>query len=248
MYDVTTENKPVVTSIICIPVFWEDVNQIFDLSGGTLMIVGEVLIDTKSGQSYGFELCNYDDRMQQSFEVAGMVTGVSKSFLETVGNHKSVIYLSGQTGEEKPAKALAETVGRLLKIGGIGVKIETSGKAFDFDKWLSFLNRTVGDPLYDMFVLDSLVNTDGSVYSCGMHNLGWPDVIVKGLELQDAVDLIRIFNFYQLVDKPVIKNGQIFRTGIDVSRYIITDEINQPNKGHDLFENPFGMWCLTLAE
>lgn len=52
-------------------------------------------------------------------------------------------------------------------------------------------------------------------------------------------------SIYQIVDKPTIQNKQTFSTEIDSPKFRITDEYNQPNKGYDLFENPFGMWRLT---
>jgi len=96
-----------------------------------------------------------------------------------------------------------------------------------------------------MFVLDSIVSEDGTVHSCGMHNLGLSDTIVSGEELEQAVNIIRAFGYYQVVDKPIIMNNQTFQADINSPLYGITDEPNQPNKGHELFENPYGMWRLT---
>ena len=96
-----------------------------------------------------------------------------------------------------------------------------------------------------MFVIDSIVDEEGTVYSCGMQNLGYKDTIISGEEFQEAVKLIRIFSYYQIIDKPAINNKQTFSASIESPKYKITDEVNQPNKGDELFENPFGMWRLT---
>jgi hypothetical protein len=65
------------------------------------------------------------------------------------------------------------------------------------------------------------------------------------MELQDAVDLIRSFSYYQFMEEPVIENDQTFRMSLDHPVVRITEEYNQPYIGHDTFENPFGMWRLT---
>lgn len=101
--------------------------------------------------------------------------------------------------------------------------------------------------LYEMFVVDSIVDKDKSVYSCGMHNLGYKDTIVWGMGFQQSVDLINIFNYYQIVDKPTIRSKQTFSAEANAPKFIITEESNQPNKGYELFENPFGMLRLSKA-
>jgi hypothetical protein len=50
------------------------------------------------------------------------------------------------------------------------------------------------------------------------------------------------FGYYQIVEKPTIHAGQTFSPYRDAPVYRIHEESNQPNAGHDLFENPFGMW------
>ncbi len=96
-----------------------------------------------------------------------------------------------------------------------------------------------------MFVVDSITNEDGTVFTCGMHNLGYKDTIISGEDFQNAVNLLSIFGYYQIIDKPDIKNGQTFATSADSPIFEITDELDQPYKEDELFENPFGMWRLN---
>lgn len=81
-----------------------------------------------------------------------------------------------------------------------------------------------------MFVIESITTDDGTVFSCGMQNLGLKDTIVSGLQFQEAVDLIRIFGFYQVVDKPAIISGQTFSATVDAPRFRIIEEQNLPTK------------------
>jgi hypothetical protein len=237
--------EPEVKKIICIPGYWVDKVEIYSGTNGALMIVANYLADNETERQYEVEVSLHDPKIKRSFEIAGKVTGVTNEFLQEVDKHKSVIYIIGKTGDFKELKLMAETAAKLLKVGGIGVKVETTGKAFEKDRWEALANAGLDENLYELFVLDSLLNEDGTVYSCGMHNLGLKDTIISGLDVEDALRVISIFNYYQVNDKPVIKSNHTFSNEGSSPRYIISDEFNQPYIGHELFENPFGMWRLT---
>ncbi|HMT75983.1 MAG TPA: hypothetical protein PKA77_18055 [Chitinophagaceae bacterium] len=237
------------TTIICIPGIWntwdEFILSIVASTNGEYFAVGNILMNAKKERYYTLEFCEHDDRMQESFKYAGMVTRVTDNFLDQIGSHKHVIYISGQTGNLEEAGHIAFAAEAILKAGGVGIKVETTGKAFEKERWCSMLESYEESNFYEMFVVDSIINANGSVYSCGMQNLGYKDTIISGEEFQTAVGLIKIFGYYQIVDKPTIQNEETFSTGIDSAKYRITEEFNQPNKGHEQFENPFGMWRLT---
>ncbi len=236
-------------TVISIPGIWSNWNEfilsIVEATNGEYIAAGGILINAKNERHFTIEFCERDDKIKESFRYAGMATGVSQSFLDEIDNHKHVIYISGQTGSLEAAKHIAFAVGNILKAGGLGVKIETTGKAFEKFKWNSLLDNFEESNLYQMFVIDSIVDKDGAVYSCGMQNLGFKDTIIYGEEFQQAIELISIFGYYQIIDKPSIQNNQTFTPDIESSILRITEELNQPYKGIDLFENPFGMWRLT---
>ncbi|QES90059.1 DUF4261 domain-containing protein [Rhizosphaericola mali] len=98
--------------------------------------------------------------------------------------------------------------------------------------------------LYPMYVLDSISDGHGAVYTCGMHNLGLKDAMIVGEEFQAAVEVLSIFGYYQLIDQPTIKAGQTFSIAQDAPIFLISEEKHQPSHGDELFENPFGMWLL----
>jgi hypothetical protein len=207
------------------------------------MYAGMILMNAKEHTSFTLEFCDRDERMQESFKFAGRITNISDTTIDAIGDHTVVIYITGETGSYDGAMAIAKAAGAILKAGGLGIKVETSGKAFDKDEWLGCLDNLEESDLYDMFVIP-IRGADGSVYSCGMHNLGLKDTIVSNESVEDAVDLIRIFSFYQIVDKPTLKNKETFATAADAPSYVILDESDQPYKDHELFGNPFGMWRL----
>jgi hypothetical protein len=188
---------------------------------------------------------DHNPMMHRAFSYAGGVTGYSAKELAKIADHKQVAYISGETGNLEQAKHLADAAAVVLHAGGLGVKIETAGKAFEKEQWLQQLEDFEPSKLYPLFVIDSIVDNDGTVYSCGMHNLGLPDTIVSGEDFQEAVSLIQLFHYYQLIDKPVISAGQTFGAAEDAPVYRILEEEEQPNKGDEFFENPYGMWRLV---
>ncbi|MFT3680992.1 MAG: hypothetical protein QM791_12010 [Ferruginibacter sp.] len=237
-----------ITSIICIPGSWDSweefVVKIFGVTNGEYIVAGSILLNIKSNRSYAIEFCERDEKMMETFRNAGLVNNLSESFLEEIHLHKYVIYISGVTGDLESAGHISGAALMILNTGGIGIKIETAGKAFSKEQWINLAGKKTDQDYYQMFVIDSIINEGGEVYSCGMHNLGLMDTKVTGEDFQDAVCLIKVFNYYQVIDKPSIQNNQTFRADTESPIFKITEELNQPYKGLERFENPFGMWKL----
>ena len=240
--------KPKPKTVLCIPGNWKDrseiVTAIAEANKNKYIFAGLAMLDIRTNKGFEIQIESYNNEIKESFRVAGMVNRVTEDFIEEIGNHQHVIYLIGGTGTLKDAKDIADAAKAILNAGGIGVKIETTGKAFTKKDWVNFLENFEESNLYQMFVLDSISDGNGTVYTCGMHNLGYKDAIVDGENFQDAVDLLSIFGYYQIVEQPKIRNGQTFSTAIESPVFEIVAEVNQPNKGDELFENPFGMWRL----
>jgi hypothetical protein len=243
------EVPPKFDSVLCIPGHWKTDSEaklaIVKANMGEYIAAGLVLMNVNDNCHFTLEVCERDESMKQAFAVAGRVTGITEDFLEEVDKHNLVIYLSAPTGSMLAAEKIAFAAAAVLKAGGIGVKVETAGKAFDKEQWLSLTQDFQESNLYEMFVVDSLLMNDGTTFSCGMQNLGLKDTIVSGLPFKEAADLIRIFGYYQVVDKPLILAGQTFMPAQEAPLYRITDENNPPYKDEELFGNPFGMWRIT---
>jgi hypothetical protein len=243
------QKNPTSTTVLCIPVKWNNIDEfkasMLLNSDGTCFVVGDIIMNAKKGYHCFFEFCERDEKMKTSFESAGRVTGITEDSLSEIEDHTHVIYISGITGSLGAAKNIAVAGCDILAAGGLGIKVETAGKAFEKDKWLSLIERVGPYQLYEMFVVDSIVQPTGAVYSCGMKNLGLKDTIVYGEEFQQAVDLISLFGIYQLVDNPIIQNNQTFSATAIAPIFRITTELNQPSADIELFKNPFGMWRLT---
>jgi hypothetical protein len=243
-------DQQVANTILCIPGNWEDRDDLLRSlvlsSSGEYMAAGNILLNSKDTRLYSFEFCEHDIRMKESFRSAGRVTGIGEDILEGIADHTYVVYISGETGSLEEAEHIAKAGFALLNAGGTGLKVESTGKAFSKAKWEEFMaNFEPERHLYDMFVLDSITTDDGTVFSYGMRNIGFKDMIISNEEFADANELLRIFGYYQIVDKPEIKNNQTFQKAAGSPIFRITDELSPPYENNETFQNPFGMWRLT---
>lgn len=236
-------------TIICIPGTWVDrtelVNSIVSTTNGEWIFAGMVLLNTKTKEAFELEFQDRDSRMRESFELAGIINKVSDGFLNKIHDHKSVVYLLAETASLEKAKSISRAAQILIDSGGIGVKIETAGKAFEANHWHELVNNFELGNLYDMFVVDNLTQPDGSVFTCGMHNLGLKDSIISGEEFPDAYNTLAILGRYQIIESAQIGDNQTFQTDLESPIFVINKEPNQPYLGDEIFGNPFGMWRLT---
>jgi hypothetical protein len=156
-------------SILCIPGHWASDQEaklaLVQATNGKYIAAGGVMINAKKEKHFTFEVCERDERMKQSFAVAGRVTGVTENFLDEIDRHRSVVYISAPIGSLLEAKQIAFAGEAILKAGGIGIKIETAGKAFEKDSWFSLTNNFQEHNLFEMFVIDSLYGEDRTVFS-----------------------------------------------------------------------------------
>ena len=235
-------------TVLCIPGNWKNrselVTAIAESNAGNYLFAGMVLMDLKTKAGFELEIYERDNRMKEAFGFAGRVNQVTDNFLSKIDEHSLVLYLSGETGSFEKAFDLANAANALLNAGGTGVKVETTGKAFEKEQWMGLVAEEYPANLYALYVLDSISDGLGTTYSCGMHNLGLKDVIVYQEDFQEAVNLIAAFGYYQIMESPEINVNQTFGVAANSPIFEIQEEHKQPNKGDDFFENPYGMWLL----
>ncbi|BAV09346.1 protein of unknown function [Filimonas lacunae] len=238
------------TIVLCIPGTWssreEVLSSVIDANNGEYLFAGGVLFCPKQDESFMMEAREHDHHMHHAFVTAGMQRFEAEE-MEAIKTHKTVVYVSGPGGNNAFANSIMRAGLAILKAGGLGIKVESSGKAFTHAQWEELVNMDHDHRFYEAFVL-LVKGANNSIYSCGMHNLGLRDAIADGGEdFMETAELVDIFSVYQVIEKPEIKSGQTFSTAPDMPVYQIQEEPCTFYPEDDLFYNPYGMFHLVLA-
>lgn len=163
--------------------------------------------------------------------------------MTAIAGHRSVVYLVGLGGSRQNAESLMRAGAALLRAGGLGVKVESTGLSYKPSDWLDHC-----DKLHLFFAHRALVVylTGADVCSCGMHNLGLKDAATDSQgDPTAATELLRVFTRYLFTESPTIRPGQTFSVAKDARAYRIEEEHSQSYEQGSLFHNPYGLWWLV---
>ena len=231
--------------VLCVPGPWRNrtelVERIVRDSDGYLF-AGRVLLNM--GTHFSCELAheNPDPRMPRAFSAAGPHWR-DTSEMEALASHASVVYLIGEGGSRESAENLMKCGAALLKAGGLGVKVESTGLAHKPNDWIEFCD---GLPFFAAHRALVVYLAGSEVNSCGMHNLGLRDAIAHcGSDPAAAVELVRTFTRYLFAETPSIRSGQTFSVASDAPVYRIEDHPGWDYGTDSLFTNPYGAWRLV---
>lgn len=233
------------TIVIGIPGKWKNrdaiVEAIAQHSGGYIF-AGMMLNHTETNESFGLEIYEKDPDLRKAFEFAGMGQ-LTEEQLQAIDEHTFTIYVIGGGGSIELAQKMMTISQALMKIGGLGIKVETTGKAFNNDTWNAICDLKEDAKYYDAFVT-KLRAQDDVYYTCGMHNLGLKDAVIGAVDMNTAIYTLDVFSIYQIVEQPTIEKGETF-SAIENSPYfeILEEEDNRYPEG-DGFYNKYGMWIL----
>lgn len=230
---------------LCIPGPWESreaLAQAIAAQGEDTLLAGNVL--RRGDRSARVELAEHDPDLREDFAQTGRL--FNESDLAAIAAHRSAAWLIGPGGSLAAGRAMMELADALLRAGGLAVKVESSGVAHRAQDWLaqSARKETHVGALFIAWV--ALVALRGAVYSCGMHNLGFPDAIVSAdLPPQRAGQLLKDFLMYLLHEQPALTEAHTFAVSGDEVRFRLTREPRPLFPADHLFHNPYGWWRLT---
>jgi hypothetical protein len=242
-------------TILCIPGPWasrtEFLTALFQARKGEYLPAGNILACPAVDTHWLLDLQEPDADLAAAFQRAGLFTAMSEAALASVAEHRMVAYLL--TPPEQPAgiagaRALAQAASAVLDAGGVAVKVETAGKAFDAAKWRELAALEADGPLWELFVALAIKASDGASFTCGMHNLGLKDALVRGLPTAEAINLLREFTYFGATEQPVLSAGHTFSQAVDAPVYRLAEVAQQPYADHLDFANPYGMWELIAKE
>lgn len=229
--------------VLCIPGAWHSQSELGERiirDSGGYIFAGRVLMHMETG--YRFELQHEaaDSRMGDAFLSAGP-HWAGTADMAAIASHHSVAYLIAHGGSPANVDSLMLATNGLLRAGGLGVKIETTGVSHSPIAWQTVVENRHLFSAHQAFVI---YITGDETYSCGMHNFGMCDVIVDSDDAADCVDLLRIFTWYLFTEKPTIQPGQTFAAAAGAPRYRIEAADGVAYETGSLFANPYGTWRL----
>ena len=201
------------------------------------------------------EFRDRDPRMASAFKasVCPAAPTLDAEEIERIDQHESVLYVlsknstSGQAPEA--SRAMLGLGAKLLEAGGLAMKCESSGIAHGRARWIALAeqaqSRQDSWPALFRAYVQFPIGSKKDLYTCGMHLLGKPDLIVsKSLEVDDIVGLFQTFALYLLGEcvEGRFASGHTFRVDADSPRFRVRWEPCAEYDEDDFFFNPFGRW------
>jgi len=234
--------------IIGIPGRWanqSEVVQAIGLRSGGYLFAGMVLMHIETRWSCSVEVYEYDPNMRSAFEIAsgGKMTDAE---LDEVEAHLHTVYLIGDGGSYQNARHMIQAAKALIRCGGIAVKIESAGVAHSASDWAKLTDEEL--PLSELKAFVTFVGGNGNCYSCGMHNLGYPDAAVTAdISPQEAASLLHQFLCYINFENPSISDHQTFSVEENAPLYRLVKTPCTMFPEDDPFHNPYGVWQLSAV-
>jgi Domain of unknown function (DUF4261) len=233
-------------AVICVPGPWNDHSELIRalMQGASdFIFAGRVLMNMKTQEVCELVFESPDKRMLSAF-LAAAPHWAQTPEMAKIENHRSVAYLVGHGGSHKNFAALMLAANALVKAGGYGVKIESTGLAHSPAAWTKICDEL---HLFSAHRACVLYLTGDDAYSCGMHNLGLKDVIVDNFNPSEAVELLRTFTWYMYTEQPTIRMSQTFSISPTAPVYRILEDRGVTYDEGSLFSNPYGFWRLEAV-
>ena len=228
--------------IVGVPGAWRDrqeiVDSIADNSGGYLF-AGMVLMDKVTQDGFTLEVHDHDPQL-----VDAIAHSASEPFsddeLQRVAGHTYTLYLVGEEGSVPLARKFIHAAQGLLKAGGIVVNVESAGLAFNARDWDALCAQGDHAALLSAYVM--YVRDQGSYYSFGMHNLGYPDVCIEAdMPQEDAALLLHALAMHLLDAGSQMPEGATFNPSPAGPTYRLVKETSLSLDAEELFRNPHGL-------
>lgn len=238
-------------TVLGIPGLWDTreklMGALMSTHGTRFMLAGDTLLDTQSGESVQLQEGGFIPSLVASFRQSGVYSDFTEADYASLGTHKQCLFLvEGDGGSLATAAKMVAFGQAILQAGGLAVKVESSGKSHTEQDWLDLDPSDVED-LFWAYVM--LSGTPNRWYSCGMHNLGLPDISLGGVTDSDmAATLVDTLARYLLIDEPDIQEGESFGLGPNEPAFRMTKIPCAAFPTDDPYHNPFGLWEMTPVE
>ncbi|HEX6750038.1 MAG TPA: hypothetical protein VF092_22280 [Longimicrobium sp.] len=236
--------------VVAIPGPWRDRSELMQALARVdrdHMFAYRTFFEQSTNTSCEFDLYPHEPELRGTFEISGQGR-FSREELDLLGSYASAACLTFDDPGYENARTAARFAKVLLEAGGFAVKVDSGGVAHTRERWLRDWDSDDPWTIYSLFVV--LVGGDGLVYSCGMHNFALPDAAVpESLGDEAGIQLLNVFNVYQLTESPELATGHTFSADADAPRFRLRH--GPYADGYDPespLYNPYGMWSLEPAD
>ena len=229
--------------IMCIPGVWDSHQELVSaiaMSNSGYLYAGSVMYNSETDSSGEIEHFEYDEAVPTAFRALS-VGRFSEEELEAIGNHTSVVYVTCEAGSIEAVASAMKIAQTLLKVGGISIKIETTGLSHPREGFLSF-SPDFAPSLHKAFVV--MVALEEGMMSCGMHSFAKSEVMISNA-FSDAQYTADTFSRYQIEENPIFIENQTFSPDEESDRFFLRKhDSREYYEEDDLYFNPYGVWEL----
>ncbi|AIZ60917.1 hypothetical protein NSQ10_12255 [Bacillus sp. FSL R5-0432] len=218
-------------TVIAIPGFWSHhLKELEELND--YIYVNHRIIHKLTGTYYDLEVVDHIDQLSETFLPKEQFNAEE---LKQIDKHQTCLYIIGMTESLEEINALVQCTTVLLKIDGTAIKVESSGRSFMKESWLSLMEK------FNTYqYMTSIVQESDVVYvTSGFQQFGEPEMMFEGFH---ADEIER--HFLNWINKSIQEKRETLKEKIiyDEGQQIKLDLIEYDfYPEDDLFYNPYGV-------
>ena len=228
--------------VLSIPGIWPDWSSFVDAMAGDgdgdFLIAGRMLYHRKAKFHMDIVFEGSDPELESAFR-EGAGSRMTEPEFAAIGAHRSVVSLTAATGSMEHAFAAVACAGAVLLAGGIAVKVDTAGGAFNRDIWAAIADDEIG---FTAAFLELVREKPGSIRSYGLRAFGLRDVQCEG-DYPDAIldFVINTFIKSLLFENQNFIGGETFSPAPEAPVFRLNFVRDEAQTSGPAFHNPYGV-------
>ncbi len=124
-------------TVIAIPGFWSHhLKELEELND--YIFVNDRIIHKRTGTDYELEVVDHIDQLSETFFPNEQFNSEE---LKQIDTHQTCLYIIGMTESLEEINAFVQVTTDLLKIDGMAIKVDSSGRSFMKKTWQSLLEE-----------------------------------------------------------------------------------------------------------
>lgn len=231
---------------LVIPGVWEDEKELLkQFRENDYLVLGNILRSLEEPYNFNFEILSHEQGIENSFYYASRYT-FDQEILNQLNGHNSILILERIDTHIGSLKALLDLSDLVLQLGGIAIKVETTGIAYKASEWNELVTHKDLQTMYS-YLVGLVHDTETNVYySFGMKTFGLADARVSAsIGNERACDTLHEFNLFRLMDSPRLLDGETIALVEEGQVFMLQHNSDTRYEREDIFHNRFGIWELV---